>query len=199
MFNPSIIEQTNRGEKVYDLGSRLFKDRIILLDYPIGNQVSNLIVSQLLFLEADDPERDIQFYINCSGMDPREDLQAGLAIYDTIEYISADVSTICIGVANDMAALLLAAGAKGKRFALPNSRITIRQPIGRVGGQATDIEIQAKELIKNRQLINDLFSEHTNKSKKEIEEDTERDFYMSSKEAKEYGIIDTVFESKKKK
>ncbi len=145
MFNPSIIEQTNRGEKVYDLGSRLFKDRIILLDYPIGNQVSNLIVSQLLFLEADDPERDIQLYVNCSGMDPREDIQTGLAIYDTMQYISSDVSTICIGVATDMAALLLAAGAKGKRFALPNSRITIKQPIGKEAGQPGEIEIEVGE------------------------------------------------------
>jgi ATP-dependent Clp protease protease subunit len=198
MFNPSIIEQTSRGEKVYDLGSRLFKDRIILLDYPIGNQVSNLIVSQLLFLEADDPDRDIQLYINCSGMDPREDLQTGLAIYDTMQYISADVSTICIGVATDMAALLLAAGTQGKRFALPNSRITIKQPLGRVGGQATDIEIQAKELIKNRELINDLLSKHTKKDKDIIEQDTDRDFYMTAEEAKDYGIIDSVFQSKKK-
>ncbi len=198
MFNPSIIEQTNRGEKVYDLGSRLFKDRIILLDYPIGNQVSNLIVSQLLFLEADDPERDIQLYINCSGMDPREDIQTGLAIYDTMQYISSDVSTICIGVATDMAALLLASGAKGKRFALPNSRITIKQPIGKVGGQATDIEIQAKQLIKNKELINKLLSKHTGKPYKEIEKDTDRDFYMSSVEAKEYGILDAVFENKSK-
>lgn len=197
MFNPSIIEQTNRGEKVYDLGSRLFKDRIILLDYPIGNQVSNLIVSQLLFLEADDPERDIQLYINCSGMDPREDIQTGLAIYDTIQYISSDVSTICIGVATDMAALLLASGAKGKRFALPNSRITIKQPIGKVGGQATDIEIQAKQLIKNKKLINNLLSEHTGKKYDVIEKDTDRDFYMSSIEARDYGIIDAVFENKK--
>lgn len=198
MFNPSIIEQTNRGEKVYDLGSRLFKDRIILLDYPIGNQVSNLIVSQLLFLEADDPERDIQLYINCPGMDPREDIQTGLAIYDTMQYISADVSTICIGLATDMAALLLASGTKDKRFALPNSRITIRQPIGRVGGQATDIEIQANQLIKNRDLINKLLAKHTDKPIKEVQKDTDRDFYMSSAEAKEYGIIDAVFENKKK-
>ncbi len=198
MFNPSIIEQTNRGEKVYDLGSRLFKDRIILLDYPITNQVSNLIVSQLLFLAADDPERDIQFYINSPGMDPREDIQAGLAIYDTMQFIGADISTICIGVATDIAALLLASGTKGKRFALPNSRITIKQPVGRVGGQATDIEIQAKQLIKNRDLINDLLSKHTNKPVKVIEKDTDRDFYMSAFEAKEYGIVDSVFESKKK-
>ncbi len=185
---PIVIEQTGRGERAYDIYSRLLKDRIILLGSPIDDDVANLIIAQLLFLESQDPDKEIHFYINSPG----GSVTAGLAIYDTMQYIKAPVCTYCVGQAASMAAVLLAAGEKGKRYALPHARVLIHQPLGGFQGQATEVEIHAREILRIRQVINEILAFHTSQPLKKIEEDTERDFYMDSKEAKEYGIIDQV-------
>ncbi|SMP13361.1 ATP-dependent Clp protease, protease subunit [Desulfurobacterium pacificum] len=187
-FVPIVIEQTGRGERAYDIYSRLLKDRIIMLGTPIDDHIANLIVAQLLFLEAEDPEKDIYLYINSPG----GVVTAGLAIYDTMQYIKPDVVTICMGQAASMGAVLLAAGAKGKRFALPHARIMIHQPLGGFQGQAKDIEIHAKEILRLKKMLNEILSKHTGQSLRKIEKDTDRDFFMSAEEAKEYGIIDKV-------
>ena len=192
-YIPYVIEQTGRGERVYDIYSRLLKDRIIFIGSPIDDHVANLVIAQLLFLEAEDPEKDIYIYINSPG----GVVSAGLAIYDTMQYIKPDVSTICVGMAASMAAILLAAGTKGKRYALPHSRIMIHQPMGGVQGQATDIEIHAKEIIKLKNMLNQILSKHTGQPIEKIEKDTDRNFFMSPEEAKEYGIIDEVITSRK--
>lgn len=187
---PMVIEQTNRGERSYDIYSRLLKERIIFISGEINNATADLVVAQLLFLEAEDPEKDIQIYINSPG----GVITAGMAIYDTMQYIRPDVSTICIGHAASMGAFLLAAGAKGKRFALPNADVMIHQPLGGAQGQAEDIRIQAEKIIKTRQRMNQILSEKTGQTLKKIAKDTDRDFYMDAEEAKEYGIIDAVIE-----
>jgi len=187
-----VVEQTNRGERAYDIYSRLLKERIIFLGTPIDDQIANLVTAQLLFLEAEEPERDIAMYINSPG----GSVTAGLAIYDTIQYIRADVSTICIGQAASMGALLLTAGATGKRYALPNARILIHQPLGGVQGQATDIDIQAREILRMRGELNRILSRHTGQEIVRIEKDTDRDHFMTAAESKEYGIIDDVIESR---
>lgn len=185
---PMVIEQTNRGERAYDIYSRLLKDRIIFIGTPIDDDVANLVVAQLLFLAAEDPEKDIHLYINSPG----GSVTAGLAIYDTMQYIKPDVSTICVGMAASMGALLLAAGAKGKRFALPNSEIMIHQPLGGVRGQASDIKIHADWILKTKERLNQILAERTGQPLEKIERDTDRDHFMSAEEAKEYGIIDAV-------
>ena len=185
---PTVIEQTNRGERAFDIYSRLLKERIILLGTPIEDQIANLIVAQLLFLEAEDPEKDINLYINSPG----GSVTAGLAIYDTMQFIRPDVTTICVGMCASMGALLLTAGAKGKRFALPNSRILIHQPSGGMQGQATDVRIHAEELIRIRELTSEILAKHTGQSMDQIERDVERDRYLSAVQAKEYGLIDEV-------
>jgi ATP-dependent Clp protease protease subunit len=185
---PIVIEQTGRGERAYDIYSRLLRDRIVLLGSPIGDELSNLIVAQLLFLESEDPEKDIYLYINSPG----GSVTAGLAIYDTMQYVRPQVSTLCVGQAASMAAWLLAAGAKGKRFALPHSRIMIHQPLGGVQGQAADIDIQAREILRLREEMNQLLMQHTGQSLKRIEKDTDRDCFMSGTQAAEYGIVDEV-------
>ncbi|MGC8868605.1 MAG: ATP-dependent Clp endopeptidase proteolytic subunit ClpP [Sulfurihydrogenibium sp.] len=185
---PIVIEQTPRGERAYDIYSRLLKDRIILLGTPIDDHVANLIVAQLLFLEAEDPEKDIFMYINSPG----GVVTAGFAIYDTMNYIKPDVVTICMGQAASMGAFLLSAGAKGKRYALPNARIMIHQPLGGFQGQATDIEIHAREILRLKRMLNEYLAKHTGQPIEKIEADTERDFFMSAEEAKEYGLIDKV-------
>lgn len=190
---PIVVEQTSRGERSYDIYSRLLKDRIIILGSEINDVVADLVVAQLLFLEADDPEKDIQIYINSPG----GSVSAGFAIYDTIQYIKPDVTTICIGRAASMGAFLLAAGTKGKRFALPNSDIMIHQPLGGAQGQAEDIRIQAEKIIEIRERINRILSERTGQPLDRIAKDTDRDYYMSAAEAVEYGIIDAVMERKK--
>jgi len=187
-YIPIVIEQTGRGERAYDIYSRLLKDRIIMLGTPIDDHVANLIVAQLLFLEAEDPEKDIYLYINSPG----GIVTAGLAIYDTMQYIKPDVVTICLGQAASMGAVLLAAGAPGKRFALPHARIMIHQPLGGFQGQATDIEIHAKEILRLKNILNEILSKHTGQPIEKIEKDTDRDFFMSAEEAKEYGLIDKV-------
>lgn len=187
---PMVVEQTNRGERAYDIYSRLLKDRIVFLGGPIDDYVANLVIAQLLFLESEDPEKDIYLYINSPG----GVVYSGLAIYDTMQYIRPDVSTICVGMAASMAALLLSAGAKGKRFALPYSRIMIHQPLGRAGGQATEIEIEAREILRIRQTLNEILHRHTGQPLDRIERDTDRNFYMSAEEGKEYGIIDGILE-----
>jgi ATP-dependent Clp protease protease subunit len=183
-----VVEQSNRGERAYDIYSRLLKDRIIFLGSAIDNEIANLIVAQLLFLESEDPEKDISFYINSPG----GVVTAGMAIYDTIQYIKPDVATVCIGQAASMGALLLAAGTSGKRFALPNSRIMIHQPLGGAQGQATDIKIQATEILRMKDNLNQILSTHTGQPLEKVAEDTERDFFMSGAEAKEYGLVDRV-------
>jgi ATP-dependent Clp protease, protease subunit len=185
---PMVVEQSNRGERAYDIYSRLLKDRIIFIGSGIDNEVANLIVAQLLFLESEDPEKDISFYINSPG----GIVSAGLAVYDTIQYIKPDVSTVCVGQAASMGALLMAAGAKGKRVALPNSRIMIHQPLGGAQGQATDIKIQANEILKMRDTLNTILALHTGQKLKKIAEDTDRDFFMSATDAMSYGIVDKV-------
>lgn len=185
---PMVVEQSNRGERAYDIFSRLLKDRIIFIGSAIDNEIANLIVAQLLFLESEDPEKDISFYINSPG----GVVTAGMAIYDTIQYIKPDVATVCIGQAASMGALLLTAGAKGKRFALPNARIMIHQPLGGAQGQATDIKIQATEILRMKDTLNEILSFHTGQNIKKISEDTDRDFFMSAIEATDYGIIDRV-------
>ncbi len=185
---PMVVEQTNRGERAYDIYSRLLKDRIIFLGSAINDEISNLIVAQLLFLESEDPEKDINFYINSPG----GSVTAGLAIYDTMKYIKPDVSTVCVGQAASMGALLLAAGAKGKRFSLPNSRIMIHQPLGGAQGQASDIKIQANEILRMKDVLNQILAHHTGQDIEKISNDTDRDFFMSGDEACAYGIIDRV-------
>ena len=185
---PMVVEQTSRGERAFDIYSRLLKDNIIFLGTPIDDQIANLIVAQLLFLEAEDPEKDINLYINSPG----GSVTAGLAIYDTMQFIRPDVTTICVGMCASMGALLLTAGAKGKRFALPNSRILIHQPSGGMQGQATDVRIHAEELIRIRELTSQILSKHTGQDLETIERDVERDRYLSAVGAKEYGLIDEV-------
>nr|WP_291464664.1 ATP-dependent Clp endopeptidase proteolytic subunit ClpP [Desulfobacula sp.] len=185
---PMVVEQSNRGERAYDIFSRLLKDRIIFIGSAIDNEIANLIVAQLLFLESEDPEKDISFYINSPG----GVVTAGLAIYDTIQYIKSDVATVCIGQAASMGALLLTAGAKGKRFALPNARIMIHQPLGGAQGQATDIKIQATEILRMKDTLNEILSLHTGRDIEKISKDTDRDFFVSAERATEYGIIDKV-------
>lgn len=190
---PMVVEQTNRGERSYDIFSRLLKDRIIFLGDEVNNVTSNLVVAQLLFLEAEDPDKDIYLYINSPG----GSITAGMAIYDTMQYIKPDVSTICIGMAASMGAFLLAAGAKGKRYALPNSEIMIHQPLGGFQGQATDIDIHAKRILRTKETLNKILSERTGQSLSKIENDVERDYFMSAEEAHEYGLIDEVITKKK--
>ncbi len=189
---PMVVEQTNRGERAYDIYSRLLKDRIVFLGTAINDVVANLIIAQLLFLEAEDPEQDIAFYINSPG----GSVTAALAIYDTMQYIRPDVSTICIGMAASAGALLLTSGAAGKRYALPHATILIHQPLGGVQGQATDIEIHAREILRIKSLLNEIFVKHTGQPKERIEEDTDRDRFMTADEAKAYGIIDEVIVSR---
>jgi len=185
---PMVIEQTGKGERSYDIYSRLLKERIIFLHEPIDDNIANLVISQLLFLEAEDSERDIYLYINSPG----GVVTAGMAIYDTMQFIKSKVSTICMGQAASMGAFLLAAGEEGKRYALPNARIMIHQPLGGAQGQAADIEIQAKEIIRIKKFLNEILAKRTNQSIKKIEKDTDRDFFMSAEEAKTYGLIDEV-------
>ena len=189
---PTVVEQTGRGERAYDIYSRLLKDRIIFLSDEVNDTTASLVVAQLLFLEAEDPDKDIHLYINSPG----GSVTAGMAIFDTMQYIKPDVSTICIGMAASMGAFLLNAGAKGKRFALPNSEIMIHQPLGGAKGQATDIEIHAKWILKIKERLNKILSERTGQPIEKIQEDTERDNFMSAQEAKEYGLIDEVIEKK---
>ncbi|MBU0900239.1 ATP-dependent Clp endopeptidase proteolytic subunit ClpP [bacterium] len=192
---PMVVEQTGRGERGYDIFSRLLKDRIIFIGSTIDDDTANLIIAQLLYLEAEDPKKDIDLYIN----NPGGVVTAGLAIYDTMQYIKSDVSTICIGQAASMGALLLSAGAEGKRFALPHARIMIHQPLGGVQGQATDIDIQAREIIRMREELNKILVKHTNQSLEKIQRDTDRDFFMTAEIAKEYGIIDEILLSRESK
>jgi ATP-dependent Clp protease protease subunit len=188
MLVPMVIEQTNRGERAYDIYSRLLKDRIIFLGTPIDDHIANLMIAQMLFLEADDPEQDIFLYVNSPG----GYVTAGLAIYDTMQYIRPDVSTICIGQAASMGALLLAAGAKGKRYSLPHSRIMIHQPAGGFQGQASDIDIQAREILRMKENLDQIMAKHTEQDIERIKRDTDRDFFMSGAQAREYGLVDDV-------
>ena len=187
-FVPIVVEQSNRGERAYDIYSRLLKDRIVFIGGPIDDTMANLVIAQLLFLESEDPDKDIHLYINSPG----GVVTAGLAIYDTMQYIKPDVSTICIGQAASMGALLLTAGAKGKRYALPNARIMIHQPLGGAQGQSTDIQIQAREIQRIREVINDILVESTGKDRETVVQDTERDNFMTAEEAKAYGLVDEV-------
>ncbi len=188
MLIPMVIESTNRGERAYDIYSRLLKDRIIFLGAPVDDIFSNLIIAQLLFLEAEDPEKDINLYINSPG----GSVTAGLGIYDTMQYVKPPITTICLGQAASMGALLLAAGTKGKRHSLPNARVMIHQPMGGFQGQATEIDIHAREILKIRERLNQILSQHTGQSLEKISQDTERDYFMSGTEAKDYGLIDEV-------
>ena len=192
MLIPMVIEQTGKGERAYDIYSRLLKDRIIFLGEPIEEALSNIIVAQMLFLESEDPDKDINLYINSPG----GVVTAGMAIYDTMQYVKCPVSTICIGQAASMAALLLAGGAEGKRIALPNARIMIHQPLGGAQGQATDIEIHAREILQLKERLIDILVHHTNQSRRKVKADTERDFFMSPEEAISYGIIDKVIQAR---
>lgn len=185
---PMVIEQSSRGERAYDIYSRLLKDRIIFLGTAINDEVANLLIAQLLFLESEEPDKDINFYINTPG----GIVTAGMAVYDTMQYIKPDIATVCIGQAASMGAVLLAAGAKGKRYSLPNSRILIHQPMGGFQGQASDIAIQAKEIIRMKDALNRILSDHTGQKLEQVQTDTDRDFFMSGLEAKEYGIVDHV-------
>ncbi len=185
---PMVVEQTSRGERAYDIYSRLLKDRIVFIGSPIDDDIANLVIAQLLFLEAEDPDKDINLYINSPG----GVVTAGMAIYDTMQFIKPQVSTVCLGQAASMAAILLAGGASGKRTALPNARILIHQPMGGTRGQATDIKIQAEEILRLREHLNEILSKHTAQPLERIATDTERDYYMSSEQAKAYGIIDQV-------
>jgi ATP-dependent Clp protease protease subunit len=190
---PMVVEQSPRGERAYDIYSRLLKDRIVFLGTPMTDEVANVIIAELLFLEAEDPDKDISFYINSPG----GVVTAGLAVYDTIQYVKPNISTICMGQAASMAALLLAAGTKKKRYALPNSRIMIHQPLGGVQGQATDIGIQAKEIMRMKARMNELLAKHTGQVLEKVERDTDRDFFMTAEEAKAYGLVDEVIEQRK--
>ena len=192
---PMVVEQNSRGERAYDIYSRLLKDRIIFLGSPVDDNVANVMIAQLLFLEAEDPESDISLYLNCPG----GLVTSGMAVYDTIQYLKPDVQTICIGQATSMGAVLLSAGAAGKRQALPHARIMIHQMMGGFSGQAEDIDIQAKEIIRMTDILNEVLARHTGRKIEQIAEDTQRDFYFSSQEAKEYGIIDQVMQNRKLK
>lgn len=185
---PMVIEQSSRGERAYDIYSRLLKDRIIFLGSPMNDEIANLLIAQLLFLESEDPDKDINFYINSPG----GLVTAGLAVYDTMQYIKPDIATVCVGQAASMGALLLTAGTKGKRYSLPNSRILIHQPMGGFQGQASDIAIQAKEILRMKETLNKILAFHTGKELEQIQLDTDRDFFMAGDEAKEYGLIDHV-------
>ena len=188
MLIPMVIEQSSRGERAYDIYSRLLKDRIIFIGEQVEDSMANTIIAQMLFLESEDPKKDINIYINSPG----GSVTAGLAIYDTMQYIKPDIVTICMGQTSSMAALLLAAGAKEKRYGLPHSRVMIHQPLGGAQGQATDIDIQAREILKIRDTLNHILAKHTCQDIEKVREDTERDYFMSSEEAKEYGIIDKI-------
>jgi ATP-dependent Clp protease protease subunit len=190
---PVVIEQTNRGERSFDIYSRLLKDRIVFLGTPIDDSVANLVMAQLIHLESEDPDKDVNVYINSPG----GDITSLFAVYDTMQYIKPDVSTIVMGQAASAAAVLLAAGARGKRYALPHSRVLIHQPHGQAGGQAVDIEIQAKEILRYRQLLDEILAEHTGQALDKVKKDTDRDFIMTAEQAKEYGIIDDVLPSRK--
>ncbi len=192
MLVPIVVEQTSRGERSYDIYSRLLKDRIIFIGQEVEDNMANLIIAQLLFLESQDPDREISMYVNSPG----GVITSGLAIYDTMQYIKPDVATICIGQAASMGAVLLAAGAPGKRYSLPNSRVMIHQPLGGARGQATDIEIQAKEILKFRSLLNGILAEHSGQKVSKVAKDTDRDNFMSAQEALEYGLIDKIIEPK---
>lgn len=191
-YVPYVIEQTGKGERSYDIYSRLLKDRIIFLGSEVTDAVANVIIAQLLFLESDDPEKDIYFYINSPG----GSVTAGLAIYDTMQYIAPDVSTVCVGQAASMGAFLLAAGAKGKRISLKNSRIMIHQPLGGYSGQVTDVEIHAKEMLRLKQSLSEMLAEHTGQPLDKLMHDSERDYFMSAAESKEYGLIDSVYSTR---
>jgi ATP-dependent Clp protease protease subunit len=191
---PMVVEQTGRGERAYDIFSRLLKERIVFIGTPIDDVIASLVIAQLLFLESEDPDKDINLYINSPG----GSVSSGLAIYDTMQYIRPDVSTICIGLAASMGAVLLTGGAKGKRSGLPNSRIMIHQPWGGVQGTASDISIQAEEILRTKKLLNEILAHHTGQPLEVIERDTDRDRYMSSEEAKTYGLIDTVYIKKER-
>jgi ATP-dependent Clp protease protease subunit len=190
---PFVIEQTSRGERSYDIFSRLLKDRVIFLGGPIDDDTANVVIAQILFLESEDPDKDIYLYINSPG----GSVTAGLAIYDTMQYVKPDISTICIGQAASMAAVLLCAGTKGKRLSLPNSRILLHQPIGGVQGQATDIEIHAREIVKLKGILNRIIAKHTGMDISKVEKDTERDYFMSAEEALAYRIIDSIYTTRK--
>jgi len=190
---PTVIEQTHRGERGWDIFSRLLKDRIVFLGTPVDDQIANIIVAQMLFLESEDPDKDIMLYINSPG----GLVTAGMMIYDTMQYVRCDVATICMGQAASMGAWLLAAGTKGKRFSLPNARIMLHQPLGGFQGQATDIDIHAKEILRTRDRMNELLSKHTGHPIEKVKHDTERDYFMSAGEAKEYGVIDEILMKKK--
>lgn len=190
---PTVIEQTHRGERGWDIFSRLLKDRIVFLGTPVDDQIANIIVAQMLFLESEDPDKDVMLYINSPG----GLVTAGMMIYDTMQYVRCDVATICMGQAASMAAWLLAAGTKGKRYSLPNARIMLHQPLGGFQGQATDIDIHAKEILKTRDRMNELLAKHSGHDINKIKHDTERDFFMSAAEAKEYGVIDEILIKKK--
>jgi ATP-dependent Clp protease protease subunit len=190
---PMVVEQTGRGERGYDIYSRLLKDRIVFIGTPIDDNVANLVIAQMLYLQSEDPAKDINLYINSPG----GSVTAGLAIYDTMQFVKCDVTTYCVGQAASMGAVLLAAGTKGKRFALPNARILIHQPWGGVQGQASDISIQAKEILRLRDRINEILALHTGKSVEAIAKDTDRDFFMSAAEAREYGLVDDVVKSRR--
>ena len=189
---PMVVEQTSRGERAFDIYSRLLKERIIFLSGPIDDYISNLVVAQLLFLESENPDKDISIYINSPG----GVISSGLAIYDTMQFVSPDISTLCIGQAASMGALLMAGGTKGKRFALPNSRIMIHQPLGGYQGQASDIEIHAKEILYMKAKVNEILAKHTGKSLKKIEQDTDRDNFLNASDAKDYGLIDEILEER---
>ncbi len=192
MYIPFVIEQSGRGERSYDIYSRLLKDRIIFLGDEINDEVSNAVVAQLLFLESESPERDISIYINSPG----GSVSAGLAIYDTMQFVKCDISTIAVGMAASMAAVLLAAGTPGKRIALPNSKVMIHQPLGGSQGQASDIEIQAREILKTKETLNTILAAHTGQTLRKIKSDTDRDFYMTAREALKYGLVDKVIEKR---
>ncbi|MBI1389022.1 MAG: ATP-dependent Clp endopeptidase proteolytic subunit ClpP [bacterium] len=185
-----VVEQTNRGERAYDIYSRLLKDRIVFIGTPIEDNMANLVIAQMLFLQAEDPDKDIQLYINSPG----GSVSAGLAIYDTMQYVKPQVTTICVGLAASMAAVLLTGGSPGKRFALPNARIMIHQPLGGFQGQASDIEIRAREILKTKQRLNEIIAFHSGKDLETLERDSDRDFFMSPQEALDYGLIDNIFE-----
>jgi len=189
---PMVIDQSSRGERAYDIYSRLLKDRIVFLGTAMNDEIANLLIAQFLFLESEDPDKDINFYINSPG----GVVTAGMAVYDTMQYIKSDVTTVCIGQAASMGALLLTAGAEGKRYSLPNSRIMIHQPMGGFQGQASDIEIQAKEILRMKETLNEILKSHTGKSLKQIQKDTDRDHFMSGPEAKAYGIVDHVIRNR---
>jgi len=189
---PMVIDQNSRGERAYDIYSRLLKDRIVFLGTAMNDEIANLLIAQFLFLESEDPDKDINFYINSPG----GIVTSGLAVYDTMQYIKPDVTTVCIGQAASMAALLLTAGAKGKRYSLPNSRIMIHQPMGGFQGQASDIEIQAKEILRMKETLNEILKNHTGKTLKQVQKDTDRDYFMSGVEAKDYGIVDHVIRNR---